>query len=115
ANVGEQKAAVFTADEIRALGDACVLPLTRYLQSPNSFGPGQDGRRVQAAEIVADLAQPRSIPDLIDLLGHSDGEVRYCAARALKRLTRETQGRAADWWRTGKPEAREQARKDWQA
>jgi hypothetical protein len=36
--------------------------------------------------ILADLAQPWSIPDLIRLLDDQDVQVRYEAARALRRL-----------------------------
>jgi hypothetical protein len=47
------------------LGDHCVLPLTRYIQSERSRGPGRQSKRASAARILADLPQPWSIPDLL--------------------------------------------------
>lgn len=114
AEMGDQKQSVFRPDELRALGEACVLPLTRYLQDPRCREPGQEHRREQAAEIVADLAAPRSIPDLIELLAHDDGEVRVQAARGLERLTRQTQGCAPEAWRGNAPEVRKKTRQEWE-
>jgi hypothetical protein len=113
-DVGEQKGRVFNEDQIRAMGDACVLPLTRYLQSPRCMNPGDETLRDQASRIVADLAQPRSIPDLISLLDHQDGEVRAQAARGLQRLTRETQGSPPESWRVNPPDERRKNRQRWE-
>src|SRR5579862_5324941 len=66
AHLGEEKMAFMYEDEIRALGDHCVLPLTRYIESARSAG--QTARRRSAAGIVADSAQPWCIPYLIELL-----------------------------------------------
>jgi hypothetical protein len=68
-----------------------------------------------AARILADLAQPWSIPDLIALLGDNDKEIRYHAAKALKRLTQQTFGRQPEDWRKLPPFACEEARRNRQA
>jgi ferric-dicitrate binding protein FerR (iron transport regulator) len=110
AQAGEVKAAYLTEPEIRALGDHCVLPLTRFIQSDRSLKPGLKSRRVEAARILADLAQPWSIPDLIQMLGDADGDVRFYVARGLTRLTTETQGCAPEAWRA---EPRPKTKQDW--
>src|SRR5207302_11051128 len=91
AQIGATKTSFLSEEEIRALGDHCVLPLTRFLESDRYRGDA--GKRHVAANILADLAQPWSIPDLIILLRDNDGEVRYHAARGLARLTQQSFGR----------------------
>jgi hypothetical protein len=72
------------------------VPLARYLRSDRSRG--EDGQRHTAARILADVAQPWSAGELIELLDHRDGEVRYDASAALTRLTGETMDRTPDEW-----------------
>jgi ferric-dicitrate binding protein FerR (iron transport regulator) len=112
AQLGSSKTEFLDEQEIRGLGDHCVLPLTRFLQSERSRA--DEGRRQMAARILADLAQPWSIPDLISLLGDSDQEIRYNAAKALKRLTQQTFGRQPEDWRKLPATACEEARRKWQ-
>jgi HEAT repeat protein len=115
AQIGEGKTAYFSEEEIRKLGDHCVLPLTRFIQSDRSLGPERQQRRIEAARILADLAQTCSIPDLINLLADKDREVRFYAAQALVRLTRETPGGLTpNKWRDAPAEQRELALKAWQ-
>lgn len=97
AQIGKTKMEELYDHEIRALGDHCALPLTRYLQSPESRKDSYQRRR--AARILADIASPPSVPDFVAFLGDSDGEVRACAARGLSRLTGETLGYSEDYWR----------------
>ncbi len=85
-------------EEIRRLGDHCVLPLVRFLESSRS--QGDETKRVRAAGIVADVAQPRSIPLLIELLADENPQVRSHAARGLQRLTTRDQGRPPEQWAT---------------
>jgi len=99
ARIGRTKMEEMYEGEIRALGDHCVLPLSRYIQSDLSKGPDQQYRRVTAARILSDVAQPWSIPELIALLADRDADVRYYAALGLKRLTAQTQGRSPEEWR----------------
>lgn len=112
AQIGESKTSFLNEEEIRALGDHCVLPLTRFLQSERY--QGASNKRRLAANILADLAQPWSIPDLINLLHDKDGLVRYHAARGLQRLTRETFGRTPAQWRDQRLEMLELPQKQWQ-
>jgi hypothetical protein len=114
AQLGRIKGEYLGEQEIRSLGDRCVLPLTRYLQSPRSEDDDQRSKRAMAAQILSDLAQPWSIPDLIKLLGHSDGVVRSRAARALERLTGVNQGTTQDAWRRQSLESLHDARTRWQ-
>ncbi|HEV8377400.1 MAG TPA: FecR domain-containing protein [Tepidisphaeraceae bacterium] len=100
ASIGNEKMTYMFEDEIRALGDHCVLPLTRYLQSPLSAGDPR--KRHQAARILTDVAQPWSIPQMIELLNDKDGEVRFYAARALVRLANQNMGRNPEDWRNQK-------------
>ena len=114
AQLGMVKGEYLGEQEIRSLGDRCVLPLTRYLQSPRSLPDDQTGKRSTAARILSDLAQPWSIPDLIQLLGHQDGTVRFHAAKALERLTGVNQGQSTDAWRRNSLESTRDARNRWQ-
>jgi ferric-dicitrate binding protein FerR (iron transport regulator) len=97
AQVGRAKMTHLCETEIRSLGDHCVRPLTSYLGSPDS--KTEQYRRRTAARIIADCAQPRSIPRLIELLSDSDGEVRYYAAQGLERLTGKNFGRQPEDWK----------------
>jgi hypothetical protein len=112
AQIGETKTSHLAEDEIRLLGDHCVLPLTRYLQSERSRG--ERIRRQTAARILADLAQPWSIKDLIGLLKDDEGEIRVQAATALRRLTGQTQELDPGRWRTASAEARQKALDRWE-
>jgi ferric-dicitrate binding protein FerR (iron transport regulator) len=97
ADIGRSKMAYMYEDEIRALGDHCVVPLTRYISADT---PGdEDYRRRTAARIVADVAQPWSAGELIRLLKDRDGEVRYHAARALQRVAPGVDSRTPEQWR----------------
>jgi hypothetical protein len=82
------------------------------LQSERSRG--ERARRQTAARILADVAQPWSIRDLIGLLRDDDGEVRAQAAVALRRLTGQTQELDPGRWRVATPEARQKALDRWQ-
>jgi ferric-dicitrate binding protein FerR (iron transport regulator) len=112
AQIGETKAGYLDESEIRKLGYHCALPLTRYIQSDRS--QGQPSKRVMAARIVADLAQPASIPDLINLLADKEPGVRYYAARGLERLTAQSQGLSAEEWRDAPRQKRQAGLKEWQ-
>lgn len=113
AQIGETKMDYVYEQDIRALGDHCVLPLVRYIESDRSLTDPR--KRGQAARIVSDVAQPWCIPELIELLGDADGEVRYHAARALTRLTGESFGRDPDSWRDAPSEACEPTVSRWHA
>jgi ferric-dicitrate binding protein FerR (iron transport regulator) len=84
AELGQTKLDFLNDAEIRSLGDRCVLPLIRFVESPESAQRSADRRH--AMQILADLAQPWAIPELINLLADSDKEVRYQAAKSLQRL-----------------------------
>jgi hypothetical protein len=98
AQLGQTKMSFLYEEEIRRLGDHCVLPLVRFLESSRS--QGDSAQRVRAAAIVADVAQPRQIPLLIELLMDEDPQVRFHVARGLERLTARDQGRPPAAWRT---------------
>jgi hypothetical protein len=98
ASIGEQKMSFLYEDEIRGLGDHCVIPLTRYIESPRSRD--DPAKRATAAKIVSDVAPPWAIPQLIELLRDPQGEVRAYAAMALKRLTGQALGRTVQQWRS---------------
>jgi hypothetical protein len=61
ARLGQAKLSYFYEDEIRRLGDHCVLPLARYLESSRS--EPEQPKRVTAARIIADVSQPRATVD----------------------------------------------------
>src|SRR5262249_558052 len=98
-------------DEIRRLGESAVPPLVRFLQARDKAD--DEGRRAVAATIVADLAPPQLIPDLIDLLGDANGRVRAAAARALQRLTARDQNFSPDEWLSQPPDVCEPALLRW--
>ncbi len=97
AQLGRSKMSTLYEQEIRSLGEFCVLPLLRYVQSPISAE--DHGRRITAVQIVADLAPTWAISELIELLSDHDPAVRFHAATALRRLTAEDQGRSPERWR----------------
>jgi ferric-dicitrate binding protein FerR (iron transport regulator) len=111
AHLGQAKIDTLYEEEIRGLGYHCVVPLTRYIQSDLSK---DRHKRIRAASILADLAQPWSIPDLIQLLGDKDAEVRYYAAKGLKRLTAQTMRRELEDWRRLQPKDLQDTQKEWQ-
>jgi FecR protein/Putative zinc-finger len=113
AQLGAAKMAYADESEIRSLGDHCVMPLTRYLQSERSKAEPDRRKRHTAARILADLAQPWSVGELVDLLGDTDGEVRFQAARGLKRLTGAAFGELEDWRNKSAPELKPRL-EDWQ-
>jgi ferric-dicitrate binding protein FerR (iron transport regulator) len=116
AQIGNEKASgAFTDEQIRSLGYHCVVPLTRFLESKRSHEPGQEHRRVRAARLIADLAQPWHIPDLIDLLGDDDAQVRFHAARGLVRLVPEQEPLTPEGWRDSSKVTCARAMKDWRA
>ena len=112
AQIGEDKMAFLRENELKSLGDRCVVPLTRYLQSSRSNG--KTFKRQEAARILSDVAQPWCIPDLITLLLDHDGDVRASAALALLRLTNQTQGRSIDQWRKEPAQSGKAAFQAWQ-
>jgi len=100
AQLGHEKMWYMQAQEVRRLGDHCVIPLTRYIESDRSKRtPDDEIKRREAARIVADVATTWAIPELINLLSDNDGEVRYAAAKALQRLTGQSLGRRPEEWR----------------
>jgi hypothetical protein len=100
AQLGHEKMWYMHAQEVRRLGDHCVIPLVRYIQSDRSQATQDDqSKRREAARIVGDVATTWAIPELINLLADSDGEVRYPAAVALRRLTGQSLGRRPEEWR----------------
>jgi hypothetical protein len=100
AQLGRDKMWYMQAQEVRRLGDHCVIPLARYIQSDRSK-QNEDERmkRREAARIVSDVATTWAVPELINLLADEDGDVRYAAANALQRLTGQSQGRRPQDWR----------------
>jgi ferric-dicitrate binding protein FerR (iron transport regulator) len=113
AQIGGTKEAAFTDDEIRSLGSHCVLPLTRFIESDRSRGAGQQDRRQRAARLIADLAQPWHVAELIDLLADDDGAVRYYAATGLARLVPDEEPLTPQTWRDAPPEKRQHALQEW--
>jgi ferric-dicitrate binding protein FerR (iron transport regulator) len=114
ARIGQGKAEFLNEEEIRSLGDHCVLPLTRFIESDRSRTPAEKDKRIKAARILADLAQPWSIPDLIQMLSDSDPDVRAYAAKGLERLTSKTYNCPSDEWRARSPKELQGNVKAWQ-
>jgi hypothetical protein len=111
AQIGSTKESSFSDEQIRKLGYHCVVPLTRFIESDRSRN--QPDRRARAARLIADLAQPWSIPDLIDLLADDEGEVRFHAARGLVRLVPDEVPMAPERWRDAPAGERERALEEW--
>jgi ferric-dicitrate binding protein FerR (iron transport regulator) len=98
---------------VRAQGDQWSAPMACYVQSPAS--QADRSKRLTAARLLADLAPPWAIPDLIALLGDRDGEVRFHAATALQRLTGQTLGVSPAACASDSGPAVELTQKKWQA
>ena len=112
AQIGRSKMSFLYEDEIRALGDHCVVPLTEFLC--DNTQQDDEGKRRSAARILADMAQPWSAGELIRLLSDRDGEVRFQAARALQRVTNFNPGRSPAEWRDQPVEQGREALQQWQ-
>ncbi len=112
AKIGQSKMDYLREEELRILGESCVLPLLRYLQGPES--KGDLGKRRLAGRVIGDLAPPWAIFDLIGLLKDEDVQVRASAASALLRLTGQDQGLPPRQWSNAAPEACGAARDGWQ-
>jgi hypothetical protein len=97
AQLGRAKMSFLFERDIRGLGEYSALPLLRFVES--TLSEEDVGRRQQAASILADVAPAWMVPDLIALLGDTDPDVRVAAARALTRLTGQTQGISPEQWR----------------
>ncbi len=102
ARIGRTKLSMLYEREIRALGEYCVLPLLRFVQSPTSRD--ERIRRATAMRILSDIAPTWAISDLIELLSDQDAEVRFYSATALKRLTTITHDRSPEQWRVERSE-----------
>lgn len=100
AQLGRDKMWFMHAEEVKRLGDHCIVPLCRYIESDRSKATRDDEmKRREAARIIGDVATTWAIPELINLLDDEDGEVRYPAAVALQRLTGQDQGQPPAQWR----------------
>jgi hypothetical protein len=83
--------------DVRARGRAWAAPMARYAIDHRSAPAETDrAKRRTAAHLLADLAPPSSVPDLIAMLADDDSEVRFHAAAALNRLTGQTLGFSPD-------------------
>ena len=111
AGIGAAKLSLMYEDELRRLGDDGVPPLLAYLASTRD--KPSERLRPKAAAIVADVGQPRWIPDLIGLLVDPNENVRFEAARGLARLAGRDQGLKADQWRTQSWNSCERAYDNW--
>ena len=112
AGIGRTKMEFLLEEEIRVLGDHAVIPLTRYLQSPDKENDAY--KRQRAARLLADIAQPRSIGDLITLLTDKDPQVRAYIAQGLRRLTGQEQGYTSQTWSNSSIATCESMQKRWQ-
>ncbi len=114
ARLGEEKMTYLYEKEIISLGDHCVIPLSRFIQSERSSV--DEHKRRSAARILGEIAPGWAIPELISLLADEDGEVRLFAARRLEKLTREDQGMTPEGWRDqGDPASRKTHQEKWRA
>jgi hypothetical protein len=112
AQIGNAKMKFMYEKEILQLGDHCVLPLTRFIQSDRS--KKDKHTRADAARILAKIARPWSVGDLIGLMADEDREVRFHAAKALERLTDgQTQGLTPEQWRDAAIDTRSAAIERW--
>ena len=111
AQIGRSKLSTLYEHEIRGLGEFAILPLMRYIQSPQS--QKEPSRRLTAMRIVSDLATVWAIGDLVRMLNDDDPTVRFLSANALERLTGLTQGCPPEKWRTTGTETA-QALEKWQ-
>jgi hypothetical protein len=112
ARIGSAKLSLLYEDELRRLGDGGVPPLLAFLKTTRE--KPEEPRRIVAARIAADVAQPRRIGDLVTLLEDPSAEVRYHAARGLERLTGRDQGLTPEAWKADSHEKRDAAQQEWQ-
>jgi hypothetical protein len=83
--------------DVRARGRAWAASMGRYAADHRSAPAEADrAKRRTAARLLADLAPPSSVADLIAILADDDSEVRYHAAAALNRLTGQSLGFSPD-------------------
>lgn len=104
ADVGRSKIGYMHEQTLIDLGGPAALPLIAFLRSPES--DQEPDRRLAAARIIRLTAPEESIPDLVELLGDREPEVRVASAEALQRLTAMDFGVEPEEWRTLGPEQR---------
>jgi hypothetical protein len=83
--------------DLRARGQSWAPPIARY--AARNLAASTEAARANrrtAARLLADLAPPACVEDLIPLLADGDPEVRFHAAAALNRLTGQTLGFSPD-------------------
>jgi hypothetical protein len=110
--IGHTKLETMPEEEIRSLGDHCVVPLSKYLLS-EEYVKERDRRRT-AARIIAELAQRESIGDMIKLLSDKDPEVRTAIAGGLKRLTGKEHVLKTQEWQSAPKSTCEVGQKKWE-
>lgn len=116
AAIGKAKMEELSEREVLELGESCVKPLVSFVRS--GLSRTDKNRREKAAALVATLAGRGEVPgsaieDIIQLLVDEDRNVRFHAAVALERSTRETQGHAAEKWRTDERAEQDEAYRKW--
>ena len=97
--------------EVRAHGAGWCSGIACYLRY-HSKESDQTDRRT-AARLLADLAPPSSVPDLIELLADQDSDVRRHAAAALRRLAGQTLGYPPESCAAGRDPAAVVAWRQW--
>jgi hypothetical protein len=112
AQLGETKMSYLCEEEIVALGDHCVVPLSKFIQS--DLARNDQAKRINAARILQKIAPRWAAGELIRNLENKEPEVRYWMAKALERLTRESRGLKPEDWRNLPQSSRQNALKEWQ-
>jgi len=79
--------------DVRARGQSWAPPIARYVAASTDT---DRAKRRTAARLLADLAPPSCVEDLIPLLADDDPEIRFHTAAALNRLTGQTLGFSPD-------------------
>jgi hypothetical protein len=112
ASIGKTKMDFLAEEEIRVLGDHAVVPLIRFVQATKA---DERVRRHKAARLLSDLAQPRSIGEMITLLTDEDPVVRASIAAGLKRITGQELGYSTNAWSTSSPASCQSMQQTWQS
>ncbi|MBI5359344.1 MAG: zf-HC2 domain-containing protein [Planctomycetes bacterium] len=89
-------------EDIRAIGPYACLQLERFVASEKS--KTLTDARSNAARILADIGDCRTINSWIVLLNDAQPEVRYYSAKGLSRVTGEDFGIRSDFWLNPDPE-----------
>ena len=95
--LGEAKAHYLAEAKIKSYGQACVIPLVKYMETPSCAN--NPATRKKTIKILRDVGDWYAVDTFINLLKDPDPQIRTWAAQGLHRVTGQTMGYSEGFWR----------------